>query len=312
MSQTKTRIAKVGTVIIPVSDQDRAIEFYVETLGFEKRTDVPFGNGYRWVEVGPADAETTIAIVPPPPGKPTGNVETGIALHTERRRCRPRGPEGPGRRRRRGGQPRWATRSRRCSGSATRTATRCWSSRAAEHQLPRRLGLGLPPSPTGVWHALRRGPDRAAAGDRRLRALATRTRRCRWSTPRSGDDPRRAHGRAGVHGRRRGRPPAGDERARRGRARRRARDRLQRRVARGVRRAVRDRGAPARAGRDRHRRVLPRRARPARASGCRCSRAARRRGRARPCRAPRPGPRSSAAASRCRRATSCSATTTAS
>ena len=82
MSQTKTRISQIGTVVIPVSDQDRAIEFYTETLGFEKRTDVPFGNGYRWVEVGPADAQTTIAIVPPPPGKPTGNVETGIALNT--------------------------------------------------------------------------------------------------------------------------------------------------------------------------------------------------------------------------------------
>ena len=44
---------------------------------------MPFGNGYRWVEVGPADAVTTIAIVPPPPGKPTGNVETGIGLNTD-------------------------------------------------------------------------------------------------------------------------------------------------------------------------------------------------------------------------------------
>jgi predicted enzyme related to lactoylglutathione lyase len=79
---TKTRIDKIGTVVVPVSDQDRAIEFYIDTLGFEKRTDMPFGNGYRWVEVAPANATTTIAIVPPPPGKPTGNVETGIALNT--------------------------------------------------------------------------------------------------------------------------------------------------------------------------------------------------------------------------------------
>jgi catechol 2,3-dioxygenase-like lactoylglutathione lyase family enzyme len=83
VSKTKTRINKLGTVVIPVSDQDRAIEFYVDTLGFEKRSDVPFGNGYRWVEVAPADAVTTIAIVPPPPGKPTGNVKTGIGLHTD-------------------------------------------------------------------------------------------------------------------------------------------------------------------------------------------------------------------------------------
>jgi predicted enzyme related to lactoylglutathione lyase len=83
VSKTKTRINKVGTVVIPVSDQDRAIEFYVDTLGFEKRVDVPFGDGYRWVEVAPADAVTTIAVVPPPPGRPTGNTQTGIALNTD-------------------------------------------------------------------------------------------------------------------------------------------------------------------------------------------------------------------------------------
>ncbi len=83
MTKTATRISKISTVVVPVSDQDRAIEFYVETLGFEKRTDVPFGNGYRWVEVAPADAVTTIAIVPPPEGKPSGSVETGIGLYTE-------------------------------------------------------------------------------------------------------------------------------------------------------------------------------------------------------------------------------------
>jgi len=83
VSNTTTRISQIGTVVIPVSDQERAISFYVDTLGFEKRTDVPFGNGYRWVEVGPPGADTTIAVVPPPPGKPTGNVETGIALNTD-------------------------------------------------------------------------------------------------------------------------------------------------------------------------------------------------------------------------------------
>jgi catechol 2,3-dioxygenase-like lactoylglutathione lyase family enzyme len=83
VSKTKTRIGKVGVVVVPVSDEDRAIDFYVEKLGFELRSDVPFGNGYRWVEVAPADAETTIAIVRPPEGKPAGNAETGIALHTD-------------------------------------------------------------------------------------------------------------------------------------------------------------------------------------------------------------------------------------
>jgi catechol 2,3-dioxygenase-like lactoylglutathione lyase family enzyme len=83
MTSTKTRVTKIGTVVIPVADQDREIEFYVEKLGFEKRADVPFGNGERWVEVAPGDAATTIALAPPPPGGSTGNRETGIGLQTE-------------------------------------------------------------------------------------------------------------------------------------------------------------------------------------------------------------------------------------
>ena len=83
MTSTKTLVDKISTVVIPVSDQDRMVDFYVEKLGFEKRVDVPFGNGYRWVEVGPGDTETTIALAPPPPEKSSGNKETGIGLHTD-------------------------------------------------------------------------------------------------------------------------------------------------------------------------------------------------------------------------------------
>jgi catechol 2,3-dioxygenase-like lactoylglutathione lyase family enzyme len=83
MASTKTRVSKIGTVVIPVSDQDREIDFYVNTLGFEKRADVPFGNGYRWVEVAPPGADTTIALAPPPEGRPAGNSETGIGLNTD-------------------------------------------------------------------------------------------------------------------------------------------------------------------------------------------------------------------------------------
>ena len=83
MTSTKTRINKINTVVVPVADQDRAIDFYVDKLGFEKRTDIPFGNGYRWVEVGPGEAETTIALAPPPEGRPTGNRETGIGVQTD-------------------------------------------------------------------------------------------------------------------------------------------------------------------------------------------------------------------------------------
>jgi catechol 2,3-dioxygenase-like lactoylglutathione lyase family enzyme len=84
VSSTKTRVNKVATVVVPVADQDGAIEFYTEKLGLELRVDMPFGdNKYRWVEVGPAGQETTIALAPPPPGGSTGNRETGISLQTD-------------------------------------------------------------------------------------------------------------------------------------------------------------------------------------------------------------------------------------
>jgi catechol 2,3-dioxygenase-like lactoylglutathione lyase family enzyme len=55
-------ITQVGTVIVPVADQERALAFWLE-LGFEKRLDVPFGPGGRWLEVAPPGAATTIALV---------------------------------------------------------------------------------------------------------------------------------------------------------------------------------------------------------------------------------------------------------
>ncbi len=86
-TQTATRITKVATVLLPVADQDRALDFYVSTLGFEKRTDVAYGNGDRWVEVAPAGAVTTIALVPPmqnqEPSLRTGPAPTHASFYTE-------------------------------------------------------------------------------------------------------------------------------------------------------------------------------------------------------------------------------------
>jgi catechol 2,3-dioxygenase-like lactoylglutathione lyase family enzyme len=63
MSTTKAHITRIGTVLVPVSDQDRALRFYTKTLGFETRIDGEFGDGGRWIEVPPPGAETTIALV---------------------------------------------------------------------------------------------------------------------------------------------------------------------------------------------------------------------------------------------------------
>jgi predicted enzyme related to lactoylglutathione lyase len=78
-----TKPNKVATVIIPISDPEKALEFYVGTLGFDKRVDVPFNGDLRWIEVGLGDESTTIALAPPPENAPSGNRETGISLQTD-------------------------------------------------------------------------------------------------------------------------------------------------------------------------------------------------------------------------------------
>jgi predicted enzyme related to lactoylglutathione lyase len=78
-----TRVSKVANVIVPVADQDRALEFYTEALGLEKRVDLPFGDGNRWIEVAPSGADTPIAICPPGPNVTAGGKDTGISLQTD-------------------------------------------------------------------------------------------------------------------------------------------------------------------------------------------------------------------------------------
>jgi catechol 2,3-dioxygenase-like lactoylglutathione lyase family enzyme len=83
MSTTATRLRQISLVCLSVSDQDRSIDFYVNQLGFEKRTDIPFGNQYRWVEVYPPNGTTGIALAPPRPGTEVEARETGITLATD-------------------------------------------------------------------------------------------------------------------------------------------------------------------------------------------------------------------------------------
>jgi lactoylglutathione lyase len=71
------KITGIRTVGVPVSDQDRALDFYVSTLGFEKRLDADMGGGRRWIEVAPPGGTTTVALVRSREGLPAG-VETGI------------------------------------------------------------------------------------------------------------------------------------------------------------------------------------------------------------------------------------------
>ncbi len=76
---------RIYATTILVSDQNRAIDFYVNHLGFEKRDDSPFGNGGRWVVVAPIGAESGFALLRPEDAdRPdtAGGGFTGISLVT--------------------------------------------------------------------------------------------------------------------------------------------------------------------------------------------------------------------------------------
>ena len=82
MSATSpTGIRNLSLVCVPTPDQDKAIAFY-ESLGFTKRTDIPFGGGYRWVEVYPPEGTAGVALAPPRPGTTVEPAETGITFTT--------------------------------------------------------------------------------------------------------------------------------------------------------------------------------------------------------------------------------------
>jgi catechol 2,3-dioxygenase-like lactoylglutathione lyase family enzyme len=80
---TTNRIGGINLVMIPSTDQDKSIEFYEGVLGFEKRTDVPFGGSYRWVEVYPPSGTAGIALAPPREGDPVVGRDTGISLTSD-------------------------------------------------------------------------------------------------------------------------------------------------------------------------------------------------------------------------------------
>jgi len=78
-SKPTIQVREVKIVGIPVTDQDRALSFYVDTLGFDKRLDVPISAGKRWIVLGTPQGTATIALVASGDGVPAG-VETGIRL----------------------------------------------------------------------------------------------------------------------------------------------------------------------------------------------------------------------------------------
>ena len=80
MTDLTTTFTGLSTVAIPVTDQDRTKGLF-EGLGFETRFDADLGGGFRWIELVPPGAVTSIALVASGEDLPTG-IDTGIRLVT--------------------------------------------------------------------------------------------------------------------------------------------------------------------------------------------------------------------------------------
>ncbi|MEK8225547.1 VOC family protein [Oerskovia sp. M15] len=76
-----THFTGLHTVAVAVSDQDAALAFYRDALGFELRMDGELQEGFRWIEVAPPGAAVSLALVQAGPDQPAG-VDTGIRLAT--------------------------------------------------------------------------------------------------------------------------------------------------------------------------------------------------------------------------------------
>jgi len=84
-TQTPTTVSNIGVVMFAVTDQDEALAFYTEKLGFEVRSDTRFGehDDMRWLEVAPPGSRARLALNPPMGGEPGGGsigVETPDVL----------------------------------------------------------------------------------------------------------------------------------------------------------------------------------------------------------------------------------------
>ncbi|SKC32982.1 putative lyase [Photobacterium piscicola] len=81
MERDVMSICRVDTVSIPVTDQNQALQFYRDVLGFELIRDHAENQQTRWVQLVPKGAETTISLVKPFAGMEAGGVQ-GLVVQT--------------------------------------------------------------------------------------------------------------------------------------------------------------------------------------------------------------------------------------
>src|SRR5215210_7689503 len=70
-------ITNVKFVSIPTTNQDRALAFYTEKLGFKLATDQPFNDKQRWIELRIGASDTRFVLLPMDAGPQAGSQVNG-------------------------------------------------------------------------------------------------------------------------------------------------------------------------------------------------------------------------------------------
>jgi predicted enzyme related to lactoylglutathione lyase len=76
-------IKGIKFVGVPVSDQDRALEFYTKKLGFSIATDQPFNDKQRWIELKIPGADTGVVLFTPEGHEDRIGSFQSISFHTK-------------------------------------------------------------------------------------------------------------------------------------------------------------------------------------------------------------------------------------
>lgn len=164
MTAAPLSLTRVGTVVVPVVDQEAALAFYCDVLGMAKVNDFAYQSGERWLEVSPGDGSSNLCLVSARPERPAG-IETGVVLLSTDvpadlaalREAGVRTDATPSSRASSaGGAARPWRESRRSSGSTTRTATRSWWSRRPDGRAVAGNPRPAAPRPDRAAQALRR------------------------------------------------------------------------------------------------------------------------------------------------------------
>jgi catechol 2,3-dioxygenase-like lactoylglutathione lyase family enzyme len=75
-------ITHIDVVSLPVSDQERARDFYVDILGFDLIRQNHMGPAQQWIQVGPKGGQASITLVTWFDSMPAGSLQ-GLVLHTD-------------------------------------------------------------------------------------------------------------------------------------------------------------------------------------------------------------------------------------